>query len=55
MRGTQVDRHPSKENAIRWALAHKVPIRCFDLQAAHMSALRDEEKYETPSRPDAFK
>lgn len=40
-------------NAIRWALSHKVPIRCFDLPAAHMIALRDEED-KTPPRPDAF-
>ncbi|RYD22844.1 MAG: hypothetical protein EOP88_06520 [Verrucomicrobiaceae bacterium] len=29
--------------AIRWALAHGVPIRCFDLPSAHMFALREED------------
>ena len=39
-------------NAIRWAVAKGVPIRCIDLPSAHMFALREEE---APSpRPDAF-
>lgn len=57
-------------NAIRWALSNHIPIRCFDLPAAHMLALREEteaaecpecEKPEEPTesekpapRPDAF-
>ncbi len=40
-------------NAIRWAIGNKVPIRCFDLPAAHMFALRETEDA-TPPRPDAF-
>lgn len=40
-------------NAIRWALANQVPIRCFDLPSAHMFALRETED-ESPPRPDAF-
>ncbi len=40
--------------AIRWALAHQVPIRCFDLPSAHMFALRDEEDEGLPPRPDPF-
>jgi hypothetical protein len=41
-------------NAIRWAVSNKVPVRCFDLPASHMIALRDEETEETAPRPDAF-
>jgi hypothetical protein len=40
-------------NAIRWAIGNKVPIRCFDLPAAHLLALRETEDV-TPPRPDAF-
>jgi hypothetical protein len=41
-------------NAIRWAVAHNVPIRCFDLPGTHMFALREEESEETTPRTDAF-
>lgn len=44
--------------AIRWALEHKVPVRCFDLPSAHMMALRDreadEQEAEEVSRSDPF-
>lgn len=40
-------------NAIRWAAAKGVPLRCFDLPSAHMFALRELEE-EIPPRPDAF-
>ena len=40
--------------AIRWALAHQIPIRCFDLLSAHMFALREEENEPVPSQPDPF-
>jgi len=39
--------------AIRWALAHGVSIRCFDLPSAHLFALR-EEGNEEPPQPDPF-
>ncbi|MEO5716848.1 MAG: DUF5682 family protein [Luteolibacter sp.] len=39
--------------AILWALAHQVPIRCFDLPSAHMFALREESSEEL-TRPDPF-
>lgn len=40
--------------AIRWALARSVPIRCFDLPAANMSALREETQEEIPPQEDPF-
>lgn len=39
--------------ALRWAAANRVPVRCFDLPIAHSLALEDEEK-ETAPRPDPF-
>lgn len=39
--------------AVRWALAKGVPVRCFDLPSAHMFAVR-EENDDTPPQPDAF-
>jgi len=39
--------------AIRWAVAKGVPVRCFDLPSTHMFALRDEDD-DTPPQPDAF-
>ncbi len=43
-------------NAIRWALAMGVPIRCFDLPARHMMALRESEGRGDGEggQPDAF-
>ena len=40
--------------AIRWALSHSVPIRCFDLPSSYMFALREEEDEGLPPRPDPF-
>ncbi len=39
--------------AVRWALAKGVPVRCFDLPAAHAFALRQTAEPMAP-RPDAF-